>query len=116
MTTKAEHIVENPRLNDMLRYKDLTRKFLNLALRVASHPRCTLLVNNTLDSLSKQVDEELNASTGTMDPVTVPTNVTSPSEVITARLKKKEVQTKTSKRKKSWLDKMHKGTKKGSKK
>ena len=113
---QGRNIVENPRLNDMLRYKDLTRKFLNLALRVASHPRCTLLVNNTLDSLSKQVDEELNASTGTMDPVTVPTNVTPPSEVITARLKKKEVQTKTSKRKKSWLDKMHKGTKKGSKK
>ena len=97
---QGRNIVENPRLNDMLRYKDLTRKFLNLALRVASHPRCTLLVNNTLDSLSKQVDEELNACTGTMDPVTVPTNVTPPSEVITARLKKKEVQTKTSKRKK----------------
>jgi hypothetical protein len=33
-----------------------------------------------------------------------------------ARLKKKEVETKTSKRKKKWLDKTHKSGKKGSKK
>jgi len=36
--------------------------------------------------------------------------------VSTARLKKKEVQTKTSKRQKTWLDKKRKFTKKGSKK
>jgi hypothetical protein len=33
-----------------------------------------------------------------------------------ARLKKKEVETKTLKRKNSWIDKMHKSRKKGSKK
>ncbi|RCV08926.1 hypothetical protein SETIT_1G365700v2 [Setaria italica] len=100
----------------MLRYKDMTRKFLNLALRAASHPGCTLLVNNTLDILSKQAEEEIDGCTSTMDPVIVPTNFTPPSElVITARLKKKEVQTNTSKRKKTWLDKKRKGKKKGSK-
>jgi hypothetical protein len=36
--------------------------------------------------------------------------------VSTARLKKKEVETKTSKRKKNWLDKLHKSTKNGSNK
>jgi hypothetical protein len=49
------------RLNEMLRSKDMTRKFLNLALRAASHPGSILLVNNRLDILSKQVEEEINA-------------------------------------------------------
>ena len=101
----------------MLRYKDMTRKFLNLALRAASHPEFTLLVNNTLDSLSKQVEEEVNACTTRTVPVTTPTNVTPPNDLVsTACLKKREVETKSSKRQKSWLDKMHKSKKKGSKK
>ena len=57
---QGRNIIENPKLDDMLRYKNMTRKFLNLAHRAASHPRCTLLVNNTLDMLSKQVEEEIN--------------------------------------------------------
>jgi hypothetical protein len=98
----------------MLRYKNMARKFLNLAYRVANHPKCTLLVNNTLDMLSKQVEEEINGVTSPMDPVTVPTNVTPPIELLsTASLKKKEVETKTSKRKRNWLDKECKFTKKG---
>jgi hypothetical protein len=76
-----------------------------------------LLVNNTLGVLSKQVEEEINGCTDNVEPVTVPINVASPSDsVSTARLKKKEVQTKTSKRQKTWLDKKRKFTKKGSKK
>nr|AAL86469.1 unknown protein [Oryza sativa Japonica Group]BAD26734.1 unknown protein [Oryza sativa Japonica Group] len=52
-----------------------------------------------------------------MVPVTAPTNVTPPIDLVsTACLKKKEVQTKSSKRKRNWLDKMHKSTEKGSKK
>jgi hypothetical protein len=43
-----------------------------------------------------------------------PTNVTLPNELLsTASLKKKEVETKTSKHKRTWLDKKHKFTKKG---
>ena len=53
----------------------MTRKFLNLAHRAASHPRCTLLANNTLDMLSKQVEEKINGFTSAVDPVIVPTNV-----------------------------------------
>jgi hypothetical protein len=41
-------IIENPRLNEMARYKDMTHKFLNLALRAGSHRGSILLVNNTL--------------------------------------------------------------------
>jgi hypothetical protein len=101
----------------MLRYKDMTRRFLNLALRAASNPGCTLLVNNTLGVLSKQVEEEINGCTDNVEPVTLPINVAPPSDLVsTARLKKKEVQTKTSKRQKTWLDKKRKFTKKGSKK
>nr|XP_025877975.1 protein FAR1-RELATED SEQUENCE 5-like [Oryza sativa Japonica Group] len=108
-------IIENPRLNEMLRYKDMTRKFLNLALRAASHPGSTLLVNNALDILTKQVEEEINGFTDTI--ALGPTDITPPSDLVsTARLKKKEVETKTSKRKKNWLDKLHKSTNNGSNK
>jgi len=99
----------------MLRYKDMTRKFINLAHRAASHPGCTLLVNNTLDKLSKQVEEYLNGFTSSEVPISIPTNVTPHTDVVsTAKLKKKEVETKTSKRKRTWLDKKRK-VKKGSK-
>ena len=74
----------------MLRYKDMTRKFINLAHRAASHPGCTLLVNNTLDKLSKQVEEYLNGFTSSEVPISIPTNVTPHTDVVsTAKLKKK---------------------------
>ena len=99
---EGRNIIENTKLDDMLRYKDMTRRFLNLALRAASNPGCTLLVNNTLGMLSKQVEEEINGCTNNVEPITVPINVAPPSELVsTARLKKKEVETKTSKRKKT---------------
>jgi len=111
---QGRNIIENPKLDDMLRYKDMTRKFLHLAHRAASHPKCTLLVNNTLDMLSKQVEEEISGVASPIDPINVPTNVTPPTELLnTTRLKKKEVETKSSKRKRTWLDKKHKFTKKG---
>jgi len=98
----------------MLRYKDMTCKFLYFAHRAASHPKCTLLVNNTLDMLSKQVEEEISGVASPIDPINVPTNVTPPTELLsTTRLKKKEVETKSSKRKRTWLDKKRKFTKKG---
>ena len=76
---KGRDVIENPKLDDMLHYKkNMTRKFLNLAHRAANHPRCTLLVNNTLDMLSKQVEEEINGFSNAVDPVIVPTNVAPP--------------------------------------
>ena len=52
-----------------------------------------------------------------MDRVTVSTNVIPVSNLVsTARLKKKVVETKISKRKRTWLDKKRKFTKKGTKK
>ena len=75
---QGRNIIENPKLDDMLHYKNMTRKFLNLAHRATSHPRCTLLVNNTLDILSKQVEEEIDGFSSAVDPVIVPTNVAHP--------------------------------------
>ena len=95
----------------------MTRKFQNLAHRTVSHPGCILLVNNALDILSKQVEEEINGCTNNVEAVTVPMNLTPSSDLLsTARLKKKDVQTKISKRKRTWLDKKRKFAKKGSKK
>lgn len=72
-----------------------------------------LLVNNTLDMLSKQIDEEMNGVTSPMDPIISPTNVSLPNELLSAAsLKKKEVETKTSKRKKAWYEKKRRCTKK----
>ena len=98
----------------MLRYKFLSHKFLNLAHRAASYPECSLLVNNALDMLSKQVEEQINACTSTVDPCTVCTDVMPPNDLLSnARLKKKEVRVRVSKRKRTWLDKKRKTRKKG---
>jgi zinc finger SWIM domain-containing protein 3 len=115
---QGRNIIENTKLDDMLRYKDMTRRFQNLANRAASDQGCTLLVNKTLSVLSKQVEEHINGSTDNLEPSTVPMNVAPPpsDSVNTARLKKKDVQTKSSKRKKSFLDKKRKFRKKDSKK
>jgi hypothetical protein len=70
-TRQGRNIIENPKLNDMLRYKNMTHKFLNLVHRAASHPRCTFLVNNTLDMLSKQVKKEINGFSSVMDEISM---------------------------------------------
>jgi hypothetical protein len=64
--------------------------------------------------LSKQVEEEMNGVTSPIDPIIALTNVTLPNELLsTASLKKKEVETKTSKRKRTWFDTKRKCAKKG---
>jgi hypothetical protein len=71
-------------------------------------------VDTTLDILAKQIEEKLNACTSTPRyPCTIPTDASPQDELLTnARLKKKEVETKTSKRKRTWLDLKHKIRKK----
>ena len=68
----------------------MTRKFLNLTHRAASHSRCTLLVNNTLDMLSKQVEEEINGFSSAVDPVIVTTNVAPSVNLVSATSLKKK--------------------------
>jgi len=113
---QGRNIVEDPKLDTMLCYKDMTRKFLNLVHRAASHPRCVLLVNNALDMVSKQVEEEITGFPSAMEPINVPPNDSPPINLLsTASLKKKDIETKTSRRQRNWLDKRRKFAKKGGK-
>ena len=99
---QGQTIIEGPKLDNMLRYKNMARRFLNLAHRAATHPRCALLVDNALDMLSKQVEEEITGFPIAMAPVNVPTNDSPLIDLLsTASLKKNDVETKTSKRKKT---------------
>ena len=98
----------------MLRFRFMSHKFLNLAHRATNFPECTILVDNTLDILGKQIEEKINACASTSSyPCTAPTN-TSPlnDSLSTAHLKKKEVETRSSKRTRTWLDKKEKFRKK----
>lgn len=93
---------------------DMSRKFHNLADRASNFPECVVLVDSTLDILGKQIEEKINACTSTPRfPGTSVTDASPPNELLSnARLKKKEVETKTSKRRRSLLDKKHKIRKK----
>ncbi|KAF0930603.1 hypothetical protein E2562_033767, partial [Oryza meyeriana var. granulata] len=107
---QGRNIIENPKMDAMLRFKHMSYKFLNLAHQAANSPECTMLVDNTLDILGKQIAEKVNTSTSTFqDSCTVFTNASPPNDLlINASLKKKDVQTKSSKRKRTWLNKKHK--------
>ena len=74
----------------------------------------TYIVDSTLDILCKQIEEMIITCPSTsVSPSVFSTNDTPPNDVLSnARLKKKEVQTKTSKRRKNWLDKKRKFRKK----
>jgi len=107
-------IIEDPKLDAMLRYKFLSKKFLNLAYPAASDPECCILVDNALDCLGKQLQDKFSASTGiSCDTYNVQPNVEQAEELLSAaRFKKKEVQPRSSKRHRSWLDKTRKYKKK----
>jgi len=111
---KGRNIIENPKMDAMLRYRFMSHKLQNLAHRAANFPECTMLVDSTLDILGQQIEDKINAYTSTHEYLpTVSTDVSPPNEILSsACLKKKEVQTKSSKRKRTWLDKKHKAKKK----
>jgi len=96
---QGRNIIENPNMDALLRCRYMSNKFLNLAYRAANFPQCTMLVDNTLDTLCKQIEEMIIACPSTyVSPSVVPTTATPPDDVLSnARLKKKEVETKTSK-------------------
>jgi len=116
--TKGRNIIENPKLDAMLRYKFLSHKFHDFAYKAASDPECCLLVDNALDCVAKQVADKMSASTSILnDSSNVQPNVQQEEGLLSsARLKKKDVQPKSSKRHRSWLDKTRKFKKKVPKK
>ena len=92
----------------------LSHKFLNLAYQAASFPECCILVDRALDCLGKQIEEKISASGSILgDLYMVQPEVQQDEDLLSpARLKKKEVQEKNSKRHRTWLDKTRKYTKK----
>ena len=118
---QGRNVVENPKLEAQLRCKNLFHKFLNLAYKAADYPDCCLLLEDGLDCLSTQLEDKLNASTTASnkpcnDKENLEPNVQQKDELLSAaQLKKKEVKSKNSRRKKTWLDKLQKGKRKPSK-
>jgi zinc finger SWIM domain-containing protein 3 len=110
---KGRNIIENPKLDAMLRYK-----FHDFAYKAASDPECSMLVDNALECIAKQVEDKMSASTSILtDSSNVQPNVQQDDGLLSsACLKKKDVQPKSSKRHRSWLDKTRKFKKKVPKK
>jgi zinc finger SWIM domain-containing protein 3 len=110
----GKSIIEDPKLDAMLRYKVMSKFFLNLAYPAASDPECCILVDNALDCLSKQLHDKFSAPTRILcDTYNAQPNIQQDEELLSdARLKKKEVQPRSSKRHRSWLDKTRKYRKK----
>jgi hypothetical protein len=100
--------------DDLLRCKYLSHKFFSLVQQAARSPECCLLVDNTLDILVKQVEEKMGScSTAREDQCPAHDDVEAPNESLSnARLKKKKVQIKGSKRKRTWQDNKRKGRRK----
>jgi hypothetical protein len=72
------------------------------------------MLENALDCVAPQLEDKLNATTNATnmpcnDRENVNTNVQQTNEFLSANLKKKEVQSKKLRRKKTWLDKLLKG-------
>ena len=112
--SQGRNVVANPKLEAHLRYRSLSHKFLNLAYKAANYPECCLMLDNGLDCLDAQLEDKLIALIAPMknscnDQENVEPNVQQRNNLVSAaQLKKKEVQPKSSKRKKSWIDKLQK--------
>nr|XP_020170890.2 uncharacterized protein LOC109756467 [Aegilops tauschii subsp. strangulata] len=126
---QGRNVVENPKLEAQLRYKDLSHKFHTLAYKIAYSLECCLLLENALDCIGPQLEDKLNAiANATSKPCNgeknVDPNVQQTNEVLSAeikevlsaaKLKKKEVQLKNLRRRKNWFDKLLKGKRKPTK-
>jgi hypothetical protein len=82
--------------------------------KAASSPKCCFLLDNGLDCLGTQLEDKLNACTEVVNEnpfsgqENVNPNVQERDAISVAQLKKKEVQSKKSKRQRTWLDKLRK--------
>jgi hypothetical protein len=109
---QERNIIENPMMGSMLRYRFMSHKFQNLAHRTANFPDFTMLVDSTHGILAKQIEDKIGAYI-TFGYPTICTNADPPDDLLSnARLKTKEIQARSSKRKKTWLDKNRKFRKK----
>jgi zinc finger SWIM domain-containing protein 3 len=115
----GREIVENPKLDATLRYKNLCKIFIPLASRAADFEDCYLLVEETLHTASKQIEEKIKGTPNmNAENSSVQETFILPDQYThVAGLKKKEKPKGGSKRKKSWTEKFQKKKKnKGNKK
>uniref|UniRef100_A0ACD5TMF3 Uncharacterized protein n=1 Tax=Avena sativa TaxID=4498 RepID=A0ACD5TMF3_AVESA len=114
---QGRNMVADPKLEAMLRYKNLSHKFLTLAKKIANSEECCLLLEDALDYIGPKLEDKLNASSkepskeSSKEPSknqeNIDPNVQQTTDFLnTARLKKKEVQSKISKRTRTWIDKL----------
>jgi hypothetical protein len=78
------------------------------------------MLENALDCVAPQLEDKLNATTNATnmpcnDQENINPSVQQTNEFLSAKLKKKEVQSKNLRRKKTWLDKLLKGKRKPTK-
>jgi zinc finger SWIM domain-containing protein 3 len=119
---QGRKVVENPKLDAQLRYKYLSHKFLNLAYKAASSSECCLFLDNALDCLGTQLEDKLNVSSSDVNEIpcedqeNADPNVKQRDDSLSAvQLKKKEVQSKNPRRKRTWIDKLRKVRRKSTK-
>ena len=115
-------MVANPKLEAQLRYKFMSHKFHNLSHKVCHSPECCVVLENALDCLCTQLEQKLNllSAGGTNgqceDKENVDPNTQQRDDLFSAaQLKKKEVQSKKSRRTKTWIDTLRKGKRKNPK-
>lgn len=103
-------VIENPKLDAVLRHKFLSRKFINLANKASGSEECCTLIENALDSVEKEVEAKLKMGSQSQHDEGCDTQaIPRTNELLTAaRLKKKSPRKKTSKRKRTWVEKFHK--------
>jgi zinc finger SWIM domain-containing protein 3 len=109
---QGRNVIENPKFEAQLRYKNLSYKFHNLAYKIANYEECCLILANAIDGVRPQLEDMLinatiNAANNPCnDQENIHPNVQQAAEFTAAKLKKKEVQPRKLRRTKTWLDKL----------
>jgi len=97
----------------MIRYRFLSQKSLNLVYEAARSTEYSLLMDDALELFDKQLKDKICTSTNILSESAPQPDVHQDEAMLSAaRLKKKEVQPRSSKRHRSWLDKTRKYKKK----
>ena len=110
---QGRKVIENPKLEAQLWYKDMSHKSHDMTYKIANTLECRLMLEDALACLWPQLEDKINASaTGATDACSndqenVDPNVQQANDLLSsARLKKKEVSSKNLRRKPTWFDKL----------
>lgn len=109
---RGDNVIENPKIDATRRYQNLARKFLSLASRAADYEEIYSYIDNVLDTLHRDVDEKIkNTPNELANQPKEQTTIAIPEEYshITG-LKKKVVKKRTSRRQRTWYDKLHRAS------